>query len=166
MRILRNIKADGIRYPVSCYPYSKDTLIVTDVDQQSPAVHFITIEEARKLFSFENNHFSFKFPFDICELNGSVFVTDNERHCVFNLDVEAGSMAPVIGMYNDAGEEDGPIEIAKLSHPSGIAVRGSVIYVAEHPREYQGAVRVVYSLQGLVSFQTIWRGIAFISLLS
>ena len=94
-------------------------------------------------------------------MNGSVFVTDNERHCVFNLDVEAGSMAPVIGMYNDAGEEDGPIEIAKLSHPSGIAVRGSVIYVAEHPREYQGAVRVMYSLQGLVSFQTIWRGIAY-----
>ena len=163
MRILRNIKADGIRYPVSCYPYSQDTLIVTDVDQQSPAVHFVTIEEeeARKLFFFENNHFSFKLPFDICELNGSVFVTDNERHCVFNLDVEAGSMAPVIGMYNDAGEEDGPIEIAKLSHPNGIAVRGSVIYVAEHPREYQGAVRVMYSLQGLVSFQTIWRGIAY-----
>ena len=129
------------------------------MNQQSPAVHFVTIEEARKLFSFENNHFSFKFPFDICELNGSVFVTDNERHCVFNLDVEAGSMAPVIGMY-DAGE-DGPIEIAKLSHPSGIAVRVSVIYVAEHPREYQGAVRVMYSLQGLVSFQTIWRGKAY-----
>ena len=36
-------------------------------------------------------------------------------------------MAPVIGMYDDAGEEDGPIEIAKLSHPSGIAARGSVI---------------------------------------
>ena len=48
-----------------------------------------------------------------------------------------------------------------MSHPSGIAVRGSVIYVAEHPREYQGAVRVMYSLQGLVSFQTIWRGIAY-----
>ena len=64
MRILRNIKADGIRYPVSCYPYSQDTLIVTDVDQQSPAVHFVTTEEeeARKLFSFENNHFSFKLP--------------------------------------------------------------------------------------------------------
>ena len=160
MRILQNIKAEGIRCPVSCYPYSQDTLIVTDVDQQSPAVHFVAIEEeeARKIFSFQNNHFSFKFSFDICESNGSVFVTDNERHCVFNLDVEAGSMAPVIGVYDDAREEDGPIETAKLSHPSGIAVRGSVIYIAEHPREYQG---VMYSLKGLMSFQTIWRRIAY-----
>ena len=112
-----------------------DTLIVTDVDQQSPAIHFVTVEEeeARKIFSFQNNHFNFKLPFGTYESNGSVFVTDNERHCVFNVDVEAGSMAPVTGVYDDAGEEDGPIEIAKLSHPSGIAVRGSVIYIAEHP---------------------------------
>ena len=163
MRILRNIKAEGIRCPVSCYPYSQDTLIANDVDQQSPAVHFVAIEEeeARKIFSFQNNHFRFKFPFDICESNGSVFVTDNERHCVFNLGVEARSMVPVMSVYDDAGEEDGPIEIAKLSHPSGIAVRGSVIYIAEHPREYQGAVRVMYSFEGLVSFQTIWRRIAY-----
>ena len=162
MRLIRNKKAEGIRYPVSCYPYSQDTLIATDADQQSPAFHFVTIEEeeARKIFSFQNNHFSFKFPFDICKSKRSVFVTDNEMHCVSNLDVEAGSMAPVIGVYDDAGEEDGPIEIAKVSHPSGIAVRGSVIYIAEHPREYQGAVRVMYSLKGLVSFQTIWKGIA------
>ena len=70
-------------------------------------------------------------------------------------------MAPVIGVYDDAGEEDGPIEIAKFSHPSNIAVRGSVIYIAEHPREYQAEVRVMYSLKGLVSFQQIWRGIAY-----
>ena len=55
--------------------------------------------------------------------------------------------------------EDGPIKIAKLSHYH-TAVRGSVIYIAEHPREYQGAVRVMYSLKGLVSFQAVWRGIA------
>ena len=90
-----------------------------------------------------------------------MFVTDNERHCVFNLDVEAGSIAPVIGVYDDAGEENGPIEIAKLSHPGGIAVRGSVIYIAEHPQEFQGAVSVMYSLKGLMSFQTVWRGIAY-----
>ena len=128
MRTIRKIKAEGIRYPASCYPYSQDTLIVTDVDQQSPAVHFVTIEEdAGKIFSFQNSHFSFKFSFGLCESNRSMFVTDNEMHCVFNLDGEAGSMAPVIGVYDDAGEEDGPIEIAKLSHPSSIAVRGYVI---------------------------------------
>ena len=56
---------------------------------------------------------------------------------------------------------DSPIEIAKLSHPSVIAVRWFVIYIAEHPREYQGATHVMYSLKGLVSFQAIWRGIAY-----
>ena len=72
MRIIRNIKAEIIRYPASCYPYSQDTLIVTDVGQQSRAVHFVTIEEeARRIFSFQNNHFSFKFPFDICKSKGS-----------------------------------------------------------------------------------------------
>ena len=118
-------------------------------------------KKPERYFHFKIITLDFKFPFDICESNGSVFVTDNERHCVFNLDVEAGSMAPVIGVYDDAGEEDGPIEIAKLSHPCGTVVRGSVIYIAEHPRECQGAVRVMYSLKGLVSFQTIWRGIAY-----
>ena len=44
-------------------------------------------------------------------------------------------------VHDDAGEEDGPIEIAKLSHPSGIAVRGSFNRIAEDRLEYQGAVR-------------------------
>ena len=163
MRIIRNMKVERIRCPVSCYPYSQETLIVTDVEQQPPGVHFVTTEEeeGRKISSLQNNHFSFKFKFEICESDGSVFVTNNERHCVFYLGVEPGSMAPVIGVYDDAGEEDGTIEIAELSRPSGNAVRGSVIYIAEHPQEYQGAVPVMYSLKGLKSFQTIWRGTAY-----
>ena len=106
MRISPNIKAEGIRYPVSCYTYSQDTLIATYMDQQSPDIHFVTIEEkeARQIFSFQNNHFSFKFLFDIFESNWSMFVTDNERHCVFSLHVKEGSMAPVIGVYDDAGD--------------------------------------------------------------
>ena len=162
LRILRNIKVVDIKLPVSCFIYTQDTLIVTDVDEQTPAVHFVTIEaEARKIFSFSNPHLSFKFPFDICESNGHIFVSDNERHCVFELDITSRSMAPVFGVYDDEGEEDGPVEHAKLSYPSGLASRGSVIYIGEHPREFQGAIRLVYSLKGLGNFQEIWQGIAF-----
>ena len=64
-------------------------------------------------------------------------------------------MAAVFGVYDDEGEEDGPVEHAKLSYPSGFASRGSVTYIGEHPRELQGAIRLVYSLKGLGNFQEI-----------
>ena len=48
MDIHENYTKEGIRYAVFCYPYSQDTLIGTDVDQQSPAVHFVTIEEEQE----------------------------------------------------------------------------------------------------------------------
>ena len=126
------------------------------------AVHFVTIEaEARKMFSFSNRHLSFKFPFDICESNGHTFLSDNERHCVLELDLTSRSMAPGFGVYHDEGAEDGLVEHAKLSYPSGLASRGSVIYIGEHPMEFQGAIRLVYSFKGLGNFQEIWQGIAF-----
>ena len=70
-------------------------------------------------------------------------------------------MAPVFRVYGDEGEEDDPLEHAKLSYPSGFASRGSVIYTGEHARELQGAIRLVYSLKILGNFQEIWQGIAF-----
>ena len=88
-------------------------------------------------------------------------MNDNERHCDFELDLTSRSMAPVFGVYDDEGEEDGSVGHAKLSNPSGFASRGSVIYTGEHPRELQGAIRLVYSLKGLDNFQEIWQGIAF-----
>ena len=47
--ILRNIKVKDIKLPVSCFIYTQHTSIVTDVDEHTPAVHFVTIEaEATK----------------------------------------------------------------------------------------------------------------------
>ena len=153
--VLRNIKVEDIKLHISFFIYTQDTLIVSHVDDQTPAVHFVTIEaEARKIFSFR--HLSFTFPFDICESNGHIFVSDNERHCVFELDLISRSMTLVFGVYDDEGEEDGPVEYAKLSYPSGLASKGSVIYIGEHPREIQGVIRLVYSLKGLGNFQEIW----------
>ena len=108
---------------------------------------------------FKNNNVSFNFPCDICESNGSFFVSDNERHCLFKLDIQSRTMYLAIGCYDNEGQDDGPMAIATLSCPSGITSQGSTIYVAEHPREYQDAIRIIYSLQSLADFQKMWTDI-------
>ena len=67
---------------------------------------------------------------------------------------------PVTGSYDTEGQEDGPSDNATLSHPAGIASRGDVVHTAEHPPNYQGAIRMYYSLDGLINFQSYWNGIA------
>ena len=58
-------------------------------------------------------------------------------------------------------QEDSPVENSQLAFLSGIKSKGSIIYIADHLREYQGRIRMVYSLKGLGGFQRIWRKIAF-----
>ena len=60
-------------------------------------------------------------------------MNDNERHCVYKLDLTSRSMAPVFGVYGDEGKENGPVKHSKLSYPSGFASRCSVIYIGKHP---------------------------------
>ena len=43
---------------------------------------------------------------------------------------------PVIGSYDTERQEDRPLDKATLSHPAGIASRGDVIYITEHPPNY------------------------------
>ena len=47
---------------------------------------------------------------------------------------------PVIGSYSTERKEDGPLDKAKLSCPAGIASRSEVIYIAEHPPDYQSVI--------------------------
>ena len=59
MRILHDIKPPCVQLPVFCYPYSQDTLIMTDVNKDTPAVHFVTIDEVNSLsrtMSASNSH--------------------------------------------------------------------------------------------------------------
>ena len=66
----------------------------------------------------------------------------------------------LIFTYDTEGQEDGPSDKATLSHPAVIASREDVIYIAEHPPNYHGAIRMYYSLDGLINFQSSWNGIA------
>ena len=62
-------------------------------------------------------------------------------------------MSLALGIQDDPGQNDGPSESAKLCYPAGLAARGARLYIAEHPSEIQGAIRMARSLQGLIRFQ-------------
>ena len=53
-----------------------------------------------------------------------------------------------------------PARSAKLCYPAGLTARGACLYIAEHPSEIQGAIRMACSIEGLVRFQSTWREIA------
>ena len=48
------------------------------------------------------------------------------------------------------------MEIGLLNCPVGLSSRGTSIYVAEHPDDHQGSVRIVQYLEGLKRCQVIW----------
>ena len=103
--------------------------------------------------------YSVVFPFSICQSGNSVYVSDYEKHCLSELDIAQRTFTPVAGKYETEGQTDGPLDKATLSHPASIAVRSAVIYTAEHPSVYQSAIRLCYSLEGLVKFQSAWKEI-------
>ena len=121
----------------------------------------MTVDDEIKVeYSFHNTDFSIGFPSGICEASNGIYVADYAKHCEYQLDIANKTFRPVIGSYNSEGQEDGPSDKATLSHPAGIASRGAVTYIAEHPQNYQGAIRMYYSLDGLINFQSSWNGIA------
>ena len=69
-------------------------------------------------------------------------------------------MGLTLGIEDDPGQNDGPSESAKLCYPAGLTARGACLYIAEHPSEIQGAIRMACSIEGLVGFQSKWREIA------
>ena len=72
-------------------------------------------------------------PFGLCELGS---------HCLYELNVDTRDVSVIGGKLDDYGTDDGPV-------PSGLASRGEVLYIAEHPLNQQGAVRLCIHCQGL-----------------
>ena len=97
---------------------------------------------------------------EFCEATKGIYIADYAKRCVYQLDIANKTFRPVIGSYDTEGQEDGPSDKATLFDPAGIASRGDVIYTAEHPPNYQGAIRMYYSSDGLINFQLSWNGIA------
>ena len=55
-------------------------------------------------------------------------------------------MTLALGIEDDPGQNDGPSESAKLCYPAGLTARGACLYIAEHPLEIQGAIRMADSI--------------------
>jgi len=87
-------------------------------------------------------------------------VSDHLRHSIYKINFSEQSVCLALGMDDDPGQNDGPKESARLCYPAGLAARGTCLYIAEHPSDIQGAIRMACSLQGLIRFQSTWREIA------
>ena len=85
-----------------------------------------------------------------------LLVSDYKSHSIIEIDEDDLTSNVIAGQYNTSGFEDGPLEIARLNCPVGLACRGTSVYVAEHPDDHQGSVRIVQYLEGLKRFQVIW----------
>ena len=165
LSIIRKIVTDEIERPICCLQLTPDALIVTCVSHHftsdGTGVKFLTVDDEIKVeYSIHNTDFSIGFPFGICEDTNGICVADYAKHCVYHLDIANETFRPVIGSYDTEGQEDGPSDKAILSHPACIASRGDAIYIVEHPPNYQGAIRMYYSLVGLINFQSSWNSIA------
>ena len=62
--------------------------------------------------------------------NGDVYVFDNGHHCVYVFNHQ-GTMICTIGTAGSSGSGDG-----QFYNPTGIAIRGDVLYVADQNKEH------------------------------
>ena len=83
---------------------------------------------------FEGN---FEFPFVTVESVDGIFVSDTGKHCVYQIDAQNNIVTPAIGLHERRGEDDGPLNTAKLRSPTSLASRSSRIHIGEHTDEIQ-----------------------------
>ena len=164
LTICRTLEGEDIFHPIDCLFFADNVIVVTDclsTEAMSGEVKVMVIDDAatRKQFSFDSAS-GVKFPFGLCEVDGEVHFSDHLGHTVYKINFSEKSVCLALGKDDDPGQDDGPRESAKLCYPAGLAARGSCLYVAEHPSDIQGAIRMACSLQGLIRFQSTWREIA------
>ena len=150
-----------VRKKIDCLFFADNVIVVTDcpsVEGMSGEVEVMVIEDAatRKAFSLDSAR-GIKFPFGLCEVDGEVHFSDHVRHSIYNINFSEQSVSLALGIDDDPRHNNGPSESAKLCYPAGLAARGACLYIAEHPSEIQGAIRMASSLQGLIRFQSTWR---------
>ena len=78
-------------------------------------------------------------------MNLEIVCSDVGSHYLYELNVDTRDVSVIAWKLDD----DGPVETATFSSSSGLASRGEVLYIAEHPLNQQGAVRLCICCQGL-----------------
>lgn len=69
-------------------------------------------------------------PWDVCWLEGHLYVAMAGTHQVWRYDLRSGELRPWAGSGRE-GLQDGPLESAWLAQPSGLATDGRALYVAD-----------------------------------
>ncbi|HEX6487557.1 MAG TPA: alkyl hydroperoxide reductase [Candidatus Dormibacteraeota bacterium] len=69
-------------------------------------------------------------PWDLCVVNGSVYVAMAGSHQIWRLDAASGGIEPFAGSGRE-GLRDGPLADAWLAQPSGIAAGAGALWVAD-----------------------------------
>ena len=77
-----------------------------------------------------------KSPLGPCITGSTILLSDPKAHCVFQVDIELKSVSFFIGEVGNEGRKDGPVDIARLSSPTGLTSRGDTVYIEEYPREF------------------------------
>ncbi len=77
----------------------------------------------------------FTFPLGVAVVGGDVFVTDNTRHVLYDVDVATGEKAVVLGTFDFQGPLAGAQNVAALSFPSSLFATvedgADVLYIGE-----------------------------------
>ena len=104
-----------------------------------------------------------KLPFGVVAADNSLkddskrpLVSDFKSHFVMEIDEDRLELNVIVGQYDNPGFDNGPRQSGLLHSPVGIACRGSFVYIAEHPTDRQGSIRLFQYLAGLREFQSIW----------
>ena len=84
-------------------------------------------------------------PSGLCELVDKIVCSDLGSHCLYELNVDTRDVSVIAGKLDDNGTDDDPVETATFNSPSGLALRGDVLYIAEPAR----CCQALYSCQGL-----------------
>ena len=121
--LYRRIQSESDLKPVDCLYYAENCVLITDASSDNPGVKNLLLNDGEILVSeFEGN---FEFPFAIVESVEGIFVPDTEKHCVYQIDAQNNGVTPAIGLHERSGEDDGPLNTAKLRSSTGLASRGS-----------------------------------------
>ena len=94
------------------------------------------------------------------ERDSGLKIVNQNNVTTSEIDAQNNSVIPAIGLHERSGKDDGPLNTAKLRSPTGLASRGSRIYIGEHPDEIQGAIKVCFSSEGLIKYRSVWNEIS------
>lgn len=73
----------------------------------------------------------FRCPSDLAVADGILYVADTDNSTIRRVKLGTREVTTLVGKAGEPGSADGPFADARLNHPSGIAARGELLWVAD-----------------------------------